>query len=87
MGICLQTTAEHPVENLQSILEADISRDLWRMQQQPRIMDDYRRFVVIKGIGNRSTPPDEYEVCMHLTISVPHHEVDDNGFYRKSGVF
>lgn len=67
MSICLQATAMHSKDSLQSTLETDISRDLWRMQQQPRIMDDYRRFVVIKGIGNRSTPADEYEVFIDLS--------------------
>ncbi|KAK0505945.1 hypothetical protein EDD18DRAFT_1121334 [Armillaria luteobubalina] len=32
-----------------TLIQADLSHDLWLMQQQPVIMDRYRRFVALKG--------------------------------------
>ncbi|KAK0473231.1 hypothetical protein IW261DRAFT_1505036 [Armillaria novae-zelandiae] len=32
-----------------TLIQADLSQDLWYMQQQPAIMDRYRRFIALKG--------------------------------------
>jgi hypothetical protein len=49
---CLSTFAANysntPVAQLSDAMEAEISEDLLRMQTQPSIMENYRRFVVIK---------------------------------------
>jgi hypothetical protein len=54
---CLNTFAARysntSVEQLQGVVEAEISKDLLRMQTQPSIMENYRRFVVIKGTSSR----------------------------------
>jgi len=36
-----------PIAQLSGTVEAEISKDLLRMQTQPSIMEDYRRFVII----------------------------------------
>ncbi len=43
------------------LIQADLSHDLWLMQQQPVIMDRYRRFVALKG--ELEKPSDRNGVC------------------------
>ncbi|KAK0456325.1 hypothetical protein EV421DRAFT_48834 [Armillaria borealis] len=38
-----------------TLVQADLSHDLWLMQQQPVIMDRYRRFVALKGELEKSS--------------------------------
>ncbi|KAK0465307.1 uncharacterized protein EV420DRAFT_951890 [Desarmillaria tabescens] len=40
-----------------SLIQTDLSQDLWLMQQQPVIMDRYRRFVALKS--ELEKPPDQ----------------------------
>ena len=50
---CLRVAAEQFSNTCEAdlplVIEKDIARDLRRMQIQPVIMDDYRRFVVLTG--------------------------------------
>ncbi|KAH9947673.1 hypothetical protein B0H21DRAFT_316591 [Amylocystis lapponica] len=48
-------------------IEREISRDLWNMQLQPVIMDEYRRFVVVNGRSDRFLTGDDNGVeCVSL---------------------
>jgi hypothetical protein len=44
--------ANVPESTWSSVMDAEISEDLSYMQMQPAIMQEYRRYVVIKGPGN-----------------------------------
>lgn len=46
---------------------AEISKDLLRMQTQPSIMENYRRFVVIKATGS-SEADNKDGVCFSMTL-------------------
>jgi hypothetical protein len=54
---CLNTFVFHysstPAAQLTSAVEAEISQDLLRMQTQPSMMENYRRFVVIKEVNSK----------------------------------
>jgi len=54
---CMRTFTAHysntPIAQLPGALEAEISKDLLRMQTQPSIMENYRRFVVIKETSSK----------------------------------
>jgi hypothetical protein len=56
---CLRIFATHyantSTAQLPGAMEAEISKDLLRMQTQPSIMENYRRFVVIKETSSEET--------------------------------
>ncbi|CCM02177.1 uncharacterized protein FIBRA_04256 [Fibroporia radiculosa] len=53
LKFCLETaSAQHlnvAEQDLPEAIQKEIARDLWMMQSQPAIMDEYRRLVVIKS--------------------------------------
>ncbi|KAK0198588.1 hypothetical protein F5146DRAFT_996041 [Armillaria mellea] len=53
-----------------TLIQADLSHDLWVMQQQPVIMDRYRRFVALKG--ELEKPSDRYGVEWSTTTTFDH---------------
>ncbi|TFK90228.1 hypothetical protein K466DRAFT_574381 [Polyporus arcularius HHB13444] len=44
--------------NLPQAIEEEIARDLWRLQNQPVIMDNYRRFTVVRTNNDKSLSHD-----------------------------
>lgn len=71
---CLSTfTARYsntPRSQLSSAMEAAISGDLLRMQTQPSIMENYRRYVVITATGADQVESNRDGVCFCFYYSL-----------------
>ena len=56
LSVAADTFANTSEADLPRAIEKEIARDLWRMQNQPAIMDDHRRFVVIHTRADANLP-------------------------------
>jgi hypothetical protein len=50
MGALASVTANTPQSNWPMLIEKEVAQDLARMQTQPSILTEYRRYVVLTGV-------------------------------------